>query len=174
MLNWPVELLELLALQQEAERASQGQDLAGSFGLAATEDELIACEHALGFRFEEHHREFLKFANGWERFSGTIDLFSTQDFLGSDRFNTALQWIREFDSEVFGSNAVDRERLFPIGKGEGSTSLLIMKRKEERLDSVVLWFANEPTEEFPSFDAMFVSFKEYTKGVIEFWRSQPQ
>ena len=171
-MNWPIELLELLALQQECERVSGVEGLAGKFGLPAREDDIASCERALGFRLEAAHRRFMSFSNGWSSFIGDINLFATQDFVGSLEFKTACDWIHELEDSTFGKYASDRNSLFPIAKGTGSTALLVMKRQHSIVFPEVIWFANEPVEEFPTFDSMFASVKAYARGSVEFWRSQ--
>ena len=174
MLVWEVEVLDLLAIQQDVERVSHGQDPAGKFGAGATEAELVKCESALGMRLEERHRRFLTFANGWEGFSGGIDLFASSDFLGSERFRETQQFIHQIDDVILGSHARQRKLLVPIARSWVSTNMLVMKRGGGSFMPEVLWFENEPMDEFATFDDMFVTFKEYARGSLEFWRSQPK
>lgn len=170
MINWTVELLELVSLQQEKERVSGGQSPACAFSPAASEQAITQSEAAIGARLDQQHRDFLKHTNGWVGFSKSADIFSTDDFLGSSSFKTAQEWIKQMDRGVLGQYAKKRHLLLPIGKSSASTDLLLMLKDGDQVQPKVLWFTNELVEEFDSFEQMFASFKSYARSAIEYWR----
>lgn len=172
MINWPAEMLELVALQQEKERASQGHNPASMFSPQASEADLVASEQALRVRFDAQHRQFLSHSDGWNGFSSSADLFSTADFLGSPRFKTALQWIKVMDRRVLGPYARQRAALLPIGKSQASSDLLLMVMGSGQVGPRVVWTANELIEDFDSFEQMFASFKGYASESIAFWKKR--
>ena len=86
MINWPVELLELHTLHQEEERASGGIVVAAPFGAHADLSAVESAQNSIQANFDSMHARFLRHADGWNSFSGEIDLFATIDFLGSPRF----------------------------------------------------------------------------------------
>ncbi len=107
-------------------------------------------------------------------FAGNVDLFGTADFLGSPRFKQAQEWIQLMDTRVLGNYARQRDKLFPIGKSSASTDLLLMVNEGGQLQSKILWFTNELIDEFSDFDQLFVSFKEYSRQVIDYWLQRNQ
>lgn len=174
MISWPVELLALDALHQEEERASRGMAQALPFEAHAEIELLQSTQRAIGVRLDPLHYEFLRHANGWNRFAGNVDLFGTSDFLGSPRFKQAQEWIKLMDKRVLGTYAKQRSKLFPIGKSSASTDLLLMVNEGGQLQPKVLWFTNELIEEFDDFDQMFVSVKESGREVIDYWLKRNQ
>lgn len=174
MINWPVELMELHALHQEEERVSGGLVKASPFGAHADLSAIESAQNTIQVKLDSMHAVFLRHANGWDSFSGEIDLFATTDFLGSPRFKQAQKWIKLMDRGVLGSYAKQRSKLFPIGKSVGGTDLLLMVNEDGQLQPKVLWFANELIEEFTNFDEMFVSFKVYARNAIDYWIKRNQ
>ena len=174
MINWPVELLALDVLHKEEERVSAGIVKALPFGPHADISEIERVQSTTRVSLDPLHLSFLRHANGWESFSGNIDLFSTNDFLGSPRFAQAQEWVKLMDRGVLGSYAKQRAKLFPIGKSSASTDLLLMVNEGGQLQPKVLWFANGLVEEFADFDEMFVSFKIYAQDGINYWLKRNQ
>jgi len=164
--------LALDALHREEEQASGGVAQALPFEAHAEIETLRSTQAAVGVILDPQHFEFLRHADGWNRFAGNIDLFGTSDLLGSSRFKQAEEWIRLMDRRVLGSYAKERGKLFPIGKSSVSTDLLLMINEGGQLQPKVLWFTNELIEEFANFDEMFVSFKAYRRQVIDYWLEQ--
>ena len=174
MINWPVELLALDVLHKEEERVSAGIVKALPFGSHADVSEIERVQTTTHITLDPLHASFLLHANGWQSFSGNIDLFSTDDFLGSARFKQAQEWIQLMDRRVLGSYAKHRSKLFPIGKSSASTDLLLMLNEGGQLQPKVLWFTNALIEEFADFDEMFVSFKNYANDGINYWLKRNQ
>ncbi len=172
MINWSVELLELDRLHRDEERASLGIVKAQPFEAHADAASLTMAHRALAAVLDTEHVEFLRHANGWNGFSGNIDLFGTADFVGSARFKKAQEWVNQMDRRVLGGYAKQRAQLLPVGKSSASTDLLLMVNQEGQLQRKVLWFANELIEEFDSFNQMFVSFKAYARTAIDYWNKR--
>ncbi len=49
--------------------------------LAASEKEIEEAEIVLGEEFDQKYRDFLRYANGWKKFSQFTYIFGTRDFL---------------------------------------------------------------------------------------------
>ena len=173
MINWPVEFLELVSLQQEKKRESQGVSPSSFFAAKAAPEQITDAEAVLAITLDQEHREFLLHSDGWVGFSADIDLFSTQDFLGSKKFATAKERVTLMDRGVLGIYASSRNDLFPIGMSSSSSDLLLMVNdKTGKIQAKVIWFANELIEEFNSFEQMFITFKAYHHKAIEYWRGR--
>ena len=74
--------------------------------VAATEQELIEAEAALGFALDPRYREFLSYANGWRCFLQRIDLFGTNELRGSDSMREAWIALDEVDSSSLGKRGL--------------------------------------------------------------------
>lgn len=173
MINWSVELLELMSLQQEKERQSKGLSPSGAIENKASAERISKVETMLQIKLDQVHKDFLQHSDGWVRFSADIDLFSVQDFQGSNKFKSAEEGIKLLSHSALGKYTSRRNDFLPIGMSSTSSDLLLMmKDKTGRLQPEVIWFANELIEEFDTFEQMFVSFKEYTRKAIYYWREK--
>ena len=174
MISWSAEILQSYAVLQEMEVLTRGKFAAVPSFPGATELEIKRAETSLNRRFDERHRTFLLFANGWDEFYGPgIDLFSTADFMGSPRFQTATKWVSQMDRGVLGAYSKQKSKLFPIAKSSHSTDLLLMLDEGGQLQARVLWVANELIEDFESFDEMFVSLRQIRQSLNAKMRAQP-
>lgn len=168
---WPVELLEMLALLQERERASDDLLKAAPFPKGAEPSAVEAAEKALGARFDTEHRAFLLHADGWDRVASPTNLFSTEDFRGSDRFVQAQKRLSKIPARALGQHAAARKGLIPISRRE--TEIVAMIRTDAQIGPRVLWFSDDKLiDEYESFPIFFAGLKELVREDIELCHSQ--
>src|ERR1700754_5134440 len=59
--------------------------------VSATEEQLRTAEAAVGHPLDDQYATFLRYANGWPSFYGSVDLFGTEELCGSDRMKYAKE-----------------------------------------------------------------------------------
>ena len=100
--DWVAEIVKGVVIQQRIEEL----DVDGLWErhlpeVAASEDEIAATEHRLGFVLDPRYREFLRFANGWRCFYQSVDLFGTRTLLGASPMDSAVTMLGAVEPEDF-------------------------------------------------------------------------
>ena len=131
--------------------------------VAATEDRLRAVEQHVGHPLDPSYRAFLGYADGWEGFYQTVDLFGTADLLGSLRISHALSLLEAMDESVIQQSGFSRKELSPIAVTLVDRDLFVMSRPFSSSPGVVLWFAGELIDRFPNFDEYFLAMADHNR-----------
>ena len=136
--------------------------------IAATEDQLKAAEEHLGHSLDIDYRSFLGCANGWKGFLRTVDLFGTSDLIGSSLMDYAASMLEIIDEEnVIAASGFSKAELLPIAVTREDKDLFVMSRATSHQPGVVIWFAGEEIDRFPTFEEYFLAMADYNRLVLE-------
>lgn len=131
--------------------------------VAATEDQILSAEKQLGYQLDERYRSFLKFANGWEGFVQTIDLFGTEDLIAGQRKETGEFIFSCLEDSVLKKSGVRRDELLVIGATSRHSDLFVITLPNSLAPGTVIWFASEEIQRFSSFDEFFLAMVDYNR-----------
>lgn len=132
--------------------------------LAASEEQLRAVEEHLGFTLPLHYREFLGCANGWDCFYQKVDIFGSNDLLGSNRMGLALEilgWLKE--ENILSGSGYSQEELLPVGVSQDDNTMFCVTNNEHSSPGRVLWFSDKLVDSFSSFWEFFLAMSDYNR-----------
>lgn len=136
--------------------------------LAATTKQLDSVEAYLGHCLDKEYRDFLMCSNGWKCFVQNINLFGTDDFMGSDLMNYALQMLDVMDDAYpLKYTGFSKEELLPIAATFEDKDLHVITRATSHQPGVVIWFAGQEIERYPSFEEYFLAMTDYKRLEID-------
>lgn len=130
--------------------------------VAATEGTISSVERELGFRFDEHYRNFLGHADGWKAFYQAVDIFGASDFLGGPRKTRADELFVSLESleDLCGFS---RDELLPVAVSMDDVDLFVVTKPTSHEPGIVFWFACQVIDKFPDFDEWFLSMVDYNR-----------
>ena len=140
--------------------------------VAAMETEIQKTELSLGYALDQRYREFLKYANGWRGFWHTADLFGLDDLTGDPNHDNAEFVVSMLDDGVLAKSRVHREQLFPISATQFDKDLFVIVPSGSRSPGMVIWFAGEEVERFPTFDDYFLAMVEYNRIALSRFKEE--
>jgi hypothetical protein len=143
--------------------------------VAATEEQLAAAEGCLGHAIDEGYRGFLARADGWKGFIRALDLFGTEDLMGSALMGHAMGQLEVIDGE----GPLEQEigftlgELLPIAANFEDRELHVITRPTSRKPGVVIWFDGQEIERYPSFLEYYLAMADYDRYGIEYFKKIP-
>jgi len=131
--------------------------------VGATEGEIQNAEKALGARFPKLMRDFLLCADGWDGFAvGNSDLFSTKDYIGTERFNNARNEIIELKREKVFDEIYKNGYVFtPISASEQTIDIYVMLISNDENNGSIFWYAGDLIDKYSDFVAFYKSMRAY-------------
>jgi hypothetical protein len=166
-MDWPTEIAKALLVQEVVKNADRfGVFRYGLPGVAVEEERLLEVEHELGHRLDEHYRRFLCFADGWQGFYQSVDLFGTSDLVASDRIERAAMLLRSIDKVAFEAAGVMRDSLFPVSVAMNDVDVFVICR-DGNTKGQLIWFAGQEVERFANFDQYFLAMIDYNRRVYQ-------
>lgn len=134
--------------------------------LAATEEQVASAELHLGHPLDQGYRDFLQCANGWKCFTQSINLFGTEDLMGSDLMTCALEMLEVIDDAfpLSKSSGFSKEELMPIATTFEDKDLHVITKPAAHQPGVVIWFAGQEIERYPNFKTYFLSMVDYNRS----------
>lgn len=138
--------------------------------LAATDQDISAVEACLGHRLDPRYRAFLLCANGWKAIYQTVDLFGTPDLVGGSRKQCAEMNLGLLPQGVLRGSGTSRSQLLPIAVTQHDRDLFAITRPQAAMPGVVIWFAGEEIDRFPTFDDFFLAMIEYNRVAVRRFR----
>lgn len=133
--------------------------------VGAPSEDIAAAEEAVGFSFAPQYEEFLRYANGWQGFVITVDLFGTKDFLDG-RVQKVMQ--RAELSAFAKEQGFDECEFVPIGASETDLDVFLhFSPSAKNLAGGVLWFANEEVDRYESFADFFAAMVNYNARIAQ-------
>lgn len=140
--------------------------------VGATEADLVLAEATIGHRLDEHYREFLRFANGWQCFYQRVNLFGTEELCGGAQMATACLLLEAIEPEILDKSNFKKSELLPIAASSTDRDLFVIARPESAVAGTVVWLAGYEIEQFPTFDEFFLAIVDYNRIRYERFRSQ--
>ena len=131
--------------------------------VGATEGEIQHAERTLGASFPQLMRDFLLCADGWDGFAvGNSDLFSTRDYIGTERFNNARNELIELKREnVFDKISKSGYVFTPISASEETIDIYVILTSDDENNGNIFWFAGDLIEKYKDFIEFYRSMREY-------------
>lgn len=170
-MNWAEEISTLVYVKQVlAECDQEGVWPHHLPAVAATAEQVAAVEIALGFPLDISYANFLRHANGWRGFYQTVDLFGTDDLLGSRR-QSAAEALSLIDHGVIETQRVDFEDMVPIATSKVDRDLFVLLSSRSKRAGEILWFAGELIESFSSFGEFFLAMIDYNRAEVEHFKN---
>jgi hypothetical protein len=133
--------------------------------VAASEERLREVEEHLGEPLDPSLRGFLRHADGWPSFFQTVDLFGSDDFLGSDLFRHAQEMLGFLELEQPAA-AGPLEGLLPIAASRVDLDLFVMTGRSVSRPGTVIWLAGSEIDRYPSFDEYFLAMIDYNRAEV--------
>jgi hypothetical protein len=172
MTDWKQRIVELVLVKQKlAELDTKGLWQHRLPAVAATEVKLRAVEAYLGEALDPAYRAFLLHADGWPAFYQSVDLFGSDDLMGSDRSRHAAEMLDFVEDAVLATSRLRREDLLPIAASPVDTDLFVMMRQSASHPGGVVWLAGSEIDRFPSFDEYFLAMVDYNRLEVQHLRS---
>lgn len=133
--------------------------------VGATPQAIDAAERTLGRRLPSQFREFLGFADGWQGFHISTDLFGTPDFVG--RRDQVVMERPEVQDFMSGASLRSHE-VVAIGASDFDLDVFLLVADEAReLPGGVLWFAGQEVDRYPSFHDFFAAMVNYNARIAD-------
>jgi hypothetical protein len=76
------------------------------------------------------------------------------------------------DNDVLAKSGVRREQLFPISATQSDRDLFVIVPSVSGSPGIVIWFAGEEVERFPTFDDYFLAMVEYGRQDLTWLKEQ--
>jgi len=133
--------------------------------LAATEEQLVAVETHLGEPLNSGYRDFLLCANGWRGFFFSLQLFGTEDLMGSKLMNLALEALGYVDDAMplFKDLGFAKEDLLPIAASFIERQMHVITRSTSHQPGKIIWFDCGEVESYLSFEDYFLAMTDYNR-----------
>lgn len=128
----------------------------------ATEDQLLACERALGVTLDRKYRAFLTHANGWRGFYQTVDLFGTDELVGGGLFDHARRMLQVGSSDTPESSRIQVAAILPIAATWQDRDLFVLSTVGDSTGQVI-WLAGEEVDRFLDFEEFFLAMTDYNR-----------
>lgn len=166
--DWHTEIAQLAQIKRAIYRA----DTAGLWNFhlpkpGASESELAAAEAHLGFRLDPDYRSFLSTANGWDAFHQTVDLFGTEDLMGSQRFRAANDMLEVTAPIVSEHGNLERDEVTAIAATTEDVDTFVMAHRGGQQGPVVVWLAGREIERYDSFKTYVQTMIRYNMKELE-------
>lgn len=132
--------------------------------LAATKEQINNVEKYLGYCIDKDYKDFLMCANGWKYFTQSVNLFGTDDLMGSDLMNYALEMLEVMDNAYsLEYTGFSKEELLPIAATYEDKDLHVITSTASHHPGVVIWFAGQEIERYPNFEEYFLAMADYNR-----------
>ncbi|WP_411072294.1 hypothetical protein [Streptomyces sp. cmx-4-25] len=112
---------------------------------------------SLGHELDCEHVAFLLEADGWPAFMQDVDLFGTEELLGSPALETAMSLVAALEPEALDRAGLDRDSLLPIAASTTTIDFFVMPVKpgSPPVAAQVIWLAGGEVERYTSFADFF-------------------
>jgi hypothetical protein len=166
--NWKSEIVRLAYVKQELADVDRQKLWPWHLPtVAASEQEILECEHRLGFAFDPQFADFLRHANGWQGFIQSTDLFGTTDLGGGGRMPLAQEMLGYLEGDVLAQAGITKESVFPIAVSSVDLDLFVMTKPSSVPAGIVIWFAGYEIQRFSNFHEFFLAMVDYNILQIE-------
>ena len=131
--------------------------------VGASEEQLEEAEQRCGGKMDAHYRDFLRFANGWQGFFQSVDLFSTIDLSGSERLKRANELLDSL-APLEPVCGIERQECLPIAVSRDGIDVFFIANNVSADPGAVYWFAGQLVERFKNFDEFFLAMIDYNRS----------
>lgn len=168
MTGWKERTVELVLVKQQlVELDTQGLWQHHLPTVAASEAKLKAVEAHLGEPLDPAYRAFLLHADGWSAFYQSVDLFGSEDLMGSERFHHAVEMLSFVEDSVLATSNLQRGDLLPNAASAVDLDVFTMTTQRSTQPGSVIWLAGSEIDRFPSFDEYFSAMVDYNRLEVQ-------
>lgn len=163
-IDWKADIARVVYWKQAAAEHDKANALTWKLPRVGANMEAIAeAERALSRRLSAEFREFLAFADGWQGFYVSTDLFGTADFTAHRDQRVADR--PEVQSYIAG-NSLRPDEVVPIGASDFDLDVfLLISDGATTLPGGVLWLAGQEVERYRSFHDFFAAMVNYNARI---------
>jgi len=168
MFDWKTQITKLAYVKQKlAENDTQKLWPWHLPCVAATKQEITACESYLGFKIDSQYADFLMHANGWLGFIQAADLFGTSDLAGGERMKKAVEILSYLEDSVLKQAGIVRGEVLPIALSPLDLDLFVITKPSTAQPGTVIWFAGYEIQRFVDFQTFFLAMIDYNLLAIK-------
>ncbi|MFC4608906.1 SMI1/KNR4 family protein [Streptomyces maoxianensis] len=172
MINWPVEMQRMREAKERV-RESDVEDL-WRFEEPRPPSEperLREVVQRLGHDLDSEYVSFLLEADGWPALMQDVDLFGTEELLGSPAMDTARSLVKTLEPEGLASSRLDPDALLPIAASTTTIDFFVMPVVRGGAPAPVIWIAGAEVERYSSFADFFRHMIDENIGEAEILRA---
>jgi cell wall assembly regulator SMI1 len=160
MIDWKADIARVAYWKQLAADHDKLNAMPWKLPRVGAKCEAIAeAERELGHRLPAQYRQFLEFADGWQGFFVTTDLFGTDDFI-LHRHQAVMQNLEV--QAYIAANTWRPEEVTPIGATDFDLDkFLLIADSAKVLPGGVAWFTGQEVDRYPSFHDFFAAMVNY-------------
>lgn len=167
-IDWKQAIVELVLVKQELAESDTKRLWPHKLpAVAASETRLAEVEAHLGEALDPTFRAFLLCADGWLAFYQTVDLFGSDDLLGSNRFHYATKMLGYVAETVLTQGGLRREELLPIAVSAADLDLFVMTSGSASRPGTVIWLAGSEVDRFAGFEEFFLAMVDYNRLEVQ-------
>ena len=166
MVDWKEEISRVVYWKQIAADHDKMKALSWHLpNVGARPENIALAQKGVGTEFSEEFKEFLIYADGWQGFHISTDLFGTKEFLeGRSKFICQRPELMAF----LKANNLSETDVVPIGASDLDLDIFLhFSPNSTTLPGGVLWFANEEVDRYGSFAEFFSSMVNYNARVAQ-------
>ena len=130
--------------------------------VAASEKQLEDADRSYAGKLDAQYRDFLRFANGWQGFFQSVDVFGTQDLLGGSRLQRAHELLDSLEP-LEAACGVKRQECQPIAVSRDGIDVFCIANEISADAGAVVWFAGQVVQRFRDFDDFFLAMVDYNR-----------
>ncbi|MFC4159348.1 SMI1/KNR4 family protein [Chitinimonas lacunae] len=166
-MNWPEEIAILVFVKEELAKVDKKGWWSYHFPeVAASRTRLSELEKDLGCSLDPQYASFLLYADGWQGFYQTVDLFGCNELSGNKKMQQALELLRATEDGALEQAGITREDVIPIAATSCDKDIFLLAKPHTSIAGTVLWFAGEEIDRFENFDEFFLAMVDYNREEV--------
>lgn len=164
MIDWRQRIVELVMIKQRIDELDESNVWQYRLPrVAATEEQLVFVEAAVGEPLDGQYREFLTYAGGWPCFYQYVDLFGPDELIGGERRDAAMAKLDEMLEPADEARGLVLDFLMPIADTPVDRDVFAIMRQGSATPGVVVWLAGGEIDRFPTFEEYFLAMMDYNR-----------
>jgi len=163
-MNWPKAIVTMVLVKQALAEADVDEMWPHHIPEVAAQPERLAeAEASVGFTLDPLYADFLRYADGWNGFSQTVDLFGTAELIGNEKMQQALESFDAMEDVAFSAAGISRDDVYPIAATAEDIDIFLLGKPGTPIAGTVLWFAGAEVERYENFNEYFLATIDYVR-----------
>ncbi|WOB06891.1 SMI1/KNR4 family protein [Piscinibacter gummiphilus] len=155
-MSWPTRISQYQELAKELHELMFGA--ASPYlppNAGATDDQLKQLETQIDAELDSDYKEFLRCANGWPSFTGSISLLGSELATQTKELAFANRNVGAISGAALGPYKKLRRILIPVGVSNATLDVICMVPNSGKVNPETICFNNTEPDVYPSFSAFF-------------------
>ena len=170
-MNWSQEIVKLVLVKEAiAEVDRSGLWTHHLPSVAATQSQLLELNTYLGYTLDVLYADFLYFADGWQGFYQSVDLFGSTELIGGEKMQLALDSLMAIEDAALKRLSVSRADLLPIAATAADLDIFFLVKPNSSMSGAVLWFAGQEIDTFKNFNEFFLAMADYNREELSYFK----